>query len=157
MHIIKVTICAIMVSVTWGVQVQAQNFVENQAISFGTFGLIPTEASGQVIIDLAGTTSVSGAAISTSPGQVGNYTVVGLPRLTPVTITASQITALSTGGGPAGTTLSLSNFVFPDPAVVGNNSQLNFDMGATMTTDGTIKDYLAGAYSGTILLTVVVP
>ncbi|MCH8863263.1 MAG: DUF4402 domain-containing protein [Proteobacteria bacterium] len=157
MRIFKATFCAILLSGIWLAPVQAQSLLENQSISFGTFGLVPVQTSGQVIIDLAGTTTVSGAVISTAPGQVGNFTVAGFPSLTQVTITASQVTALSTAGSPPGATLSLSDFVFPDPAIIGNDTQLNFDMGATMTTDGTIIDYVAGAYSGTIMITVVVP
>lgn len=157
MHIMSAISCAILLSAIWLTPVQAASLLENQPLTFGTLGLIPVAPSGQVVVDMAGTTTASGAVISTAPGQAGNFTVAGFPRLTQVTITASQVSAMSNAGSPPGATFSLSNFVFPDPAIVGNNTQLNFDMGATMTTDGTIADYVAGAYSGTILLTVVVP
>lgn len=157
MRAINTTICAILLSGIWLAQASAASLLENQPISFGTFGLVPIQSSGQVVVDMAGTTTVSGAVISTAPGQAGNYTANGFGRQNLVTIIVSQVSALSTAGGPPGTTLSLSNFVFPDPAVTNNQSKLIFDLGATLTTDGTIQDYVAGAYTGTILITVVVP
>ena len=157
MRVIKIAVLAFLASGIWLAPVQAQSIIENQGLSFGILGLVPTAASGQITVDLTGTTTTSGAAISTSPGQLGNYTANDLGRQTLVTITVSQVTALSNAGSPPGATLSLSNFLFPDPAVTNNQSKLIFDLGATLTTDGTITDYAEGAYSGTILITIVVP
>ncbi len=157
MRIFKATFFALLLSGIWLAQASAASLLENQPLTFCTMGLIPIAASGQVVVDMAGTTIASGAAISTSPGQAGNYTALGFGRQTLVTILVSQVSALSSAGSPPGTTLSLSNFVFPDPAITNNQSKLIFDLGATLTTDGTIQDYVAGAYSGTIMITVVVP
>lgn len=157
MRAIKTAICAILLLGIWLAQASAASLLENQPLSFGTMGLVPPSASGQVVVDMAGTTIASGAAISTAPGQAGNYTANGFGQQSLVTIIVSQVSALSTAGGPPGTTLSLSNFDFPDPAITNNQSKLIFDLGATLTTDGTIQDYVAGAYTGTILITVVLP
>lgn len=157
MRATKIIVSAFLLSGVFLGQADAASLLENQPISFGTMGVIPTSASGQIMIDLAGVTTVSGAIISTSPAQLGNYTANGFGRQTLVSVTVSQVSPLSTAGGPPGTTLSMSNFVFPEPTITNNQSKLIFDLGATLTTDGTIQDYVAGAYSGTILITVIIP
>lgn len=157
MRPIYVVIFAAVLSGIWFPRVQAQSLIEDQPLSFGLIGIIPSMSSGTVSVDLAGTTTTSGAIFSATSGQVGTYTATGFTALTAVSLSATMQTALSNAGNPPGATLSLSAFVFPDPAITDSGGQLIFDMGATLTTDGTITDYGSGIYDGTLVITIIIP
>lgn len=160
MRLIKAVICAFVISGYWIAiaQVHAQTLTQDQPLSFGLIGMIPSETSGDITIDLAGTTTASGAMFSAMDGQFGTFSATGVtPPFSAVSLSAAQISPLSNAGNPPGATLSLSNFLFPSSPTSNAQAKLTFDMGATLSTDGTISQYGTGAYTGSIVITLIVP
>lgn len=141
----------------WGVMwmvawpVQAQTISRVQTIHFGTFAIKNNSAVHTLRVSRTNVVTADSAfALFTAPIR-GEYDLAGFPSSTPFTVTISDATLNSGGGGEP---FYLSNFT-PGTGLTtdgAGNAEVRF--GATLATSGVGANYTDGTYSGTIDITI---
>ena len=130
---------------------QAQTITENQPLRFGTIMLTDNNAPRQIQLLSNGNYNADPQIVFFTDPQLGNFTVTGYPPLKILNVTINLVD-LTNGGTPV---FSLSNS-FTNPALIVTNlsGSATFDVGATLSSDGSGSGFTDGSYDGVYSITV---
>ena len=131
----------------------AQTITENSPLTFGKLVLVNNASVKDVILLPSGAYTADPDFIFFSDPQLGNITVDGYPPFATLSVSVSDTTLNSLGGGSANFSTSAT---FTNPAVVVTDAtgSVTFDVGATMSSDGGGAIFTDNDYEG--VYTVIV-
>ena len=123
---------------------------------FGKLAVPSNSLVHSVIMNRNGGYTTPGQFILVEPGNAGRYRLSGYPPSTPVTFSIPA-TPLLIGGGPASPELTVSAVTQQTSVYTDLNGELVFNLGATLSSNGSGVAYSDGTYTGVVPLTVTFP
>jgi hypothetical protein len=131
----------------------AQTITENAPLTFGKLVLVDNSSVKTVTLLASGSYTADPDYIFFSDPQLGNITVDGYPPFTPLSVSVGLTTLNSLGGGSA---VFSTGTTFTNPAVIATDAagSVTFDVGATLSSDGSGVIFTDNDYEGVYTITV---
>jgi hypothetical protein len=125
-----------------------------QRLDFGVLAITDNSAPSSVVLSPAGSAAYGTGYVFVAAATPGRYRLTGYPAYTDMTVSMAA-PAFGLASGVPGETLSVSAAV-TRPLVLhtDQNGQVEFDLGATLTTSGSGQPYPDGVYLGRPTLTL---
>ncbi len=128
--------------------------IELQRLDFGTVAIKTNEASSSLTVSPQGTASYGTAFVYIAATTPGRYRLSGFPAYTDLTLTLPSF-PISLGGTGSGQLLTLTAPVsLPLALRTDQNGEVEFNLGATLSTSGNGPMYEDGVYLGRPMLTL---
>lgn len=133
--------------------VKAQTLTENISLSFGKVVLTDNSSSHRIILLSSGGFTADPQYIFFSEPRLANVTVDGYPPSTPLTVSVGTTNLNKSGGGSA---FFFTSDVFTNPAIIVTDSfgSATFDVGATLSSNGSGSNFVNNNYQGNYTVTV---
>ncbi len=132
--------------------VNAQEIIENTRVTFGEVVLIDNSAPKTVILLPSGGYVADPEFIFFTEPKLGNVTVTGYPAFTALSVSVSNAT-LNAGGNAAIFTTD-NTYTNPINVITNADGSARFDIGATLSSDGSGIAFGSSHYKGDFTITV---
>lgn len=131
----------------------AQTITENIPLSFGRVVLVDNSVSRDIELLPTGSYTADPAYIFFSEPQLASVTVDGYTPLTPLLINVSATNLTASGGGAA---FFSTGDTFTNPAIVITDltGSATFEVGATLSSNGSGAGFIDSDYTGTYTISV---
>ncbi len=133
----------------------AQAITENSPLTFGKFIITNNAAIRQIELLSGGGFNADPEYVFFIDPQMGNVTVTGYPPATPLTVTVGVTDLDPMGGGVVNFSTGVT-FTNPAAIVTDGAGEVTFDVGATLSSDGSGSTHTDDDYDG-IYSIVVAP
>ena len=125
-----------------------------QRLDFGVLAVPSNSVSSAVVLSPLGTVTYGSAYVYVAAATPGRYRLTGYPAFTDISVSMAPGNVSLSSGLP-GSSLTVSAAVTkPSPIRTDINGQAEFDLGSTLTTNGSGQPYQDGTYLGRTTLTL---
>jgi hypothetical protein len=132
--------------------VRAQEIIENVKVTFGEVVLIDNSSPKTVELLPSGDYVSDPEYIFFTEPKLGNVTVTGYPAFTALSVAVSNATLVA--GGSAAIFTTDNTYTNPINVITNADGSATFDIGATLSSDGSGTAFGSSHYKGDFTITV---
>lgn len=147
-----VALCG-MTTMSFIPSIQAQTITENISLSFGRVVLVDNVIPREIELLPSGSYSADPAYLFFSNPRLATVTVDGYSPFTPLNITVNDAVLTTSGGGGAFFSTG-DTFTNPPTVTTDASGSATFEVGATLSSDGSGASFVDSDYTGTFVISV---